>query len=1520
MPPPPYRGPTQMTLGNSISDNASAPRAGSLDSERDRLTKLLRHVPGLVYELRQHPDGHFCLPYASENLEDIYGVSLSDVAVDIAPLFAAIHRADRRIVWESLQESLQSLGTWHSTHRVNQADGQCLWVSVYGTPERQPDGGTQWYGYLENVTPLQQAQQQSETKLRRIIDNLNEMVFIAAPDGTFSFVSSRLATTLGYSPGELLHTAFTPLVHPEDLPTYLEVFQSVLAGERVQDYEYRVRHADGHYYWHSVNLSPFQEDNGETACLGESSLIHSRKQAEASKVEQVEQKSNLLETIFDVVLAGYWEWDILNDQAYFSPGFNRILGYENDELENYRESWKRLIFSDDLTIVVQNLENHIQSRGKIPFYHQTRYHHKDGSKVWLLCYGQVIDWDSNGNPLRMIGCHLDISDQQQAQIDLIDLSSQLKKTQEIARLGHWSFDVTTETFTWSEEIFRIFNRSLDQGEPSFEEFMEQIHPEDRARVLKRLSAARQGISQNLDHRIIRSDGRIGHVNVRIELEFQDEQVVGMFGILMDITERVEADQASQEAEAKLRSLFDLSPLGIALNDMQGQFIEANPAITEITGYTLEELNQLSYWELTPAEYEEDEARQLELLKTIGRYGPYEKEYIHKQGHRVPVELNGMLITGRDGQDYIWSMVADISDRKQAEALRVEQVNRELKLLENILEVVLGGYWDWDIPNNQEYLSPGFKQMLGYEDHELPNSPESWQRLVFSEDLTRVFQQFENHIQSRGEIPFYNEVRYHHKDGSTVWVLCHGRVIEWDDQDNPLRMIGCHIDISDRKQAELKLIELSNQLKKAQEVAQLGHWSFDVTTGKIIWSEEVFRIFSHPLEQGEPSFEEHVQQIYSEDRTHFLERIAAANEGLPQNFDFRIMRSDGTFGYLNARIELEVEDEQVVQMFGVVMDITDRRVAELELERFFTISLDLLCIADTGGHFCRVSQAWSDILGYSPADLEGRVFLEFVHPDDLASTLAAISTLKEGQPVMRFTNRYRTKSGSYRHIEWLSLPQGELIYAAARDITERIEAQEQLESLLNRTQLLNALSNEIRQSLELDQIVQRTVEAVFDELDLDICTFARHSEEDGHPYVEIVQEKRKSSCQSWLGIYDATQYPDYHKALLTNQVFRFNRQNPGEDCDRGIYDFCESMGVNLYLMLPIQTTDQLACLEMARIDGSREWRQDEIELLESLGLQVAIAMQQAHLYQTAQQRTAELQVAYRDLQEAQVQLVQAEKMSSLGQLVAGIAHEINNPVSFIYGNLDPLGDYVEGLLDIIETYQETYPEPLIELSELIEDLDLPFIAEDLPKMVNSMRNGADRIRDIVKSLRTFSRLDEADLKAADLHENLDSTLMILQNQLNGRSGKPKIEVIKNYGDLPLVECYIGLLNQVFMNVLVNAIQAIEDRQNTEGNSMGNSSYQGVITITTILKEAGEVVISVQDNGLGMSEQVKEKIFEPFFTTKPIGSGTGMGLPTSHQIVTKYHEGELYFDSTLGGGTTFFVRLPRCNPSATGEERQ
>ncbi|OCQ89603.1 hypothetical protein BCD67_13300 [Oscillatoriales cyanobacterium USR001] len=298
-----------------------------------------------------------------------------------------------------------------------------------------------------------------------------------------------------------------------------------------------------------------------------------------------------------------------------------------------------------------------------------------------------------------------------------------------------------------------------------------------------------------------------------------------------------------------------------------------------------------------------------------------------------------------------------------------------------------------------------------------------------------------------------------------------------------------------------------------------------------------------------------------------------------------------------------------------------------------------------------------------------------------------------------------------------------------------------------------------------------------------------------------------------------------------------------------------------------------------------------------------------------QQTEELETTLKKLQATQTQLIQAEKMSSLGQLVAGIAHEINNPVSFIYGNLEPATDYANNLIDLIRLYQEHYPSPSPIISDFTEDIDFEYLASDFAKLLESMKNGATRIRDIVKSLRTFSRLDEADLKPVDIHENIESTLMILQNRLNSSSGKGEISVVKNYGNLPLVECYGGLLNQVFLNLLVNAIDAIEQRRESL-ESTEKSNYVGEITIATSTTSENQVLISINDNGCGMSPEVQEKIFNPFFTTKPVGKGTGMGLATGYQIVTENHHGHLHCCSTLGKGTEFRIELPVVNRNVMG----
>lgn len=289
------------------------------------------------------------------------------------------------------------------------------------------------------------------------------------------------------------------------------------------------------------------------------------------------------------------------------------------------------------------------------------------------------------------------------------------------------------------------------------------------------------------------------------------------------------------------------------------------------------------------------------------------------------------------------------------------------------------------------------------------------------------------------------------------------------------------------------------------------------------------------------------------------------------------------------------------------------------------------------------------------------------------------------------------------------------------------------------------------------------------------------------------------------------------------------------------------------------------------------------------------------------KSQQLEQTLQELSKTQIQLVQGEKMSSLGQLVAGVAHEINNPVNFIHGNVTHAEGYARNLLAIIALYQQHYPDPVPEIAEEIEAADLGFLQQDFPQLLNSMRIGSDRIRDIIKSLRNFSRLDEAEFKTVDLHEGIDSTLMILHNRLRSGLEYAPIEVVKDYGELPLVECYPGQINQVLMNLISNAIDALEG-YHKGCRPEGVEARASCITIKTELLEQDNIVIRIIDNGPGIPEAVQSKLFDPFFTTKPVGQGTGLGLSISYQIVVDKHGGQLLCKSTQGEGTEFIVQVP------------
>jgi two-component system, NtrC family, sensor kinase len=343
-----------------------------------------------------------------------------------------------------------------------------------------------------------------------------------------------------------------------------------------------------------------------------------------------------------------------------------------------------------------------------------------------------------------------------------------------------------------------------------------------------------------------------------------------------------------------------------------------------------------------------------------------------------------------------------------------------------------------------------------------------------------------------------------------------------------------------------------------------------------------------------------------------------------------------------------------------------------------------------------------------------------------------------------------------------------------------------------------------------------------------------------------------------------------------------------------------MGAVDYITKPFQQEEVIA-----RINVQLKLRRLNIEL----------DQQKQKLEERVEERTAELSKALEELKNMQLQLVQTEKISSLGQMVAGVAHEINNPIGFISTNLYHASQYAHDLIHLIQLYREKFPQPGSEIEEIIESVDLDHISKDLPKLISSMKLGSDRVRGIMQSMRTYSRADGREKKAVDIHEGIETTLMILQHRLKAQTFRPAIHVVKEYGNLPLVECYPGQLNQVFMNLIANAIDAIDEAvpdSNWE-SSKGRHLTPDTVLLTPLIcicttADKENVTIQIGDNGKGMDLLIRDQIFQAFYTTKPEDKGTGLGLSISYQIITEKHGGTLECISSPGKGTEFIIQLP------------
>ncbi|KAF3890923.1 PAS domain S-box protein [Tolypothrix bouteillei VB521301] len=484
--------------------------------------------------------------------------------------------------------------------------------------------------------------------------------------------------------------------------------------------------------------------------------------------------------------------------------------------------------------------------------------------------------------------------------------------------------------------------------------------------------------------------------------------------------------------------------------------------------------------------------------------------------------------------------------------------------------------------------------------------------------------------------------------------------------------------------------------------------------------------------------------------------------------------------------------------------------------------------------------------------------------------------------------------------------------------DRIWAREEL--LSRREALLLRLANQIRNSLDLDTIMATAVCEIRSLLQIDRCCFLRYLPNLPQPTLTITHEARNPELITMLGDIPPQKNSFLVNILLNEELLCIDSTNKICLLDCNTQEFFAKFNIKSQLLLPVKCkSGDFGAIVCSHSCEKRTWSHSEISLLQAVTDQLAIAIDHAQLYResraatlAAQTHAEKLAETLQKLQETQAQLIQHEKMSSLGQLVAGVAHEINNPVSFIHGNITHASEYIQDLLELLKLYHQHYPYPAPEIQSFCKEIEIEFLADDLGKILSSMKIGTNRIREIVLSLRNFSRLDEAAKKPVDIHEGIENTLLILQHRL--QSSKCCISIVKQYGDLPLVDCYPGQLNQVFMNILTNAIDALEEGLGRaefpleSGDNRDSELRVPTIYISTAVGSNNFALIQIVDNGFGMTEDTRKRLFDPFFTTKPVGKGTGLGLSISYQIIVEKHGGSLKCISEPGKGTEFLIQIP------------